>query len=146
MTTWGYVGLMIVAGALIAFQSPINAALGRSVGVFEASLVSFIIGSLVAAGIVFFFGKGDVRAVTQVPWWQLLGGVLGLLYVTLIIVSVSKIGVTAVMVSGLAGQLLTAMIIDHFGWFGVTVRPIHSMRILGCALLVAAIALINWKR
>src|SRR5690606_41074577 len=79
-------GLMIVAGALIAFQSPINAALGRSVGVFEASLVSFIIGSLVAAGVVFFFGKGDVRAVTQVPWWQLLGGVLGLLYVTLIIV------------------------------------------------------------
>src|SRR5690606_2751909 len=79
MTTWGYVGLMIVAGALIAFQSPINAALGRSVGVFEASLVSFIIGSLVAAGIVFFFGKGDVRAVTQVPWWQLLGGGLGLL-------------------------------------------------------------------
>lgn len=146
MTNWGYVGLMIIAGALIAFQSPINAALGRGVGVFEASLISFIIGALVAVVIVFFFGTGDLRAVTQVPLWQLLGGVLGLLYVTLIIISVSKIGVTAVMVSGLAGQLLTAMIIDHFGWFGVAVRPIHSLRLMGCALLVAAITLINWKR
>ena len=127
MTNWSFVGLMVVAGALIAFQSPINAALARGVGVLEASFVSFVIGALVATVVVAFFGKGHLSEVAQVPWWQLVGGALGMIYVTLIVVSVARIGVTAVMVAGLVGQLSTAMIIDHYGWFGVVTRPINAV-------------------
>jgi bacterial/archaeal transporter family-2 protein len=147
MTSWSFVGLMVVAGALVAMQSPINAALARGVGVFEASLVSFAVGTLAAVVVVILFGGGRLSAaVAQVPRWQLLGGLLGLGYVTLIILSVPRIGVTAVMVSGLAGQLATAMLIDQFGWFGVGVRPVTPSRVLGVVLMLASIYLISARR
>lgn len=146
VNTWGYIGLMVVAGALLAFQSPINAALGRSVGIYEASFISFLIGTLVAAVMVFAIGKGDVKAVTGVPLWQLIGGITGLIYVTMIIVSVGEIGVTAVMVAGLVGQMITAMLIDHYGWFGVQPRPLEPTRVMGAVMLGASILMINWKR
>ncbi|MCI0572363.1 MAG: DMT family transporter [Myxococcaceae bacterium] len=146
MTSWSYVGLMVLAGALIAFQSPINAALARGVGVFEASLVSFAVGTVAAVVVVTALGKGDLGTVLGVPRWQLLGGLLGLTYVTLIIVSVPRIGVTVVMVTGLLGQLVTAMLIDHFGWFGLAVRPVGVPRLAGVVLLFVALYLINWRR
>ncbi len=146
VNSWGYIGLMVIAGALLAFQSPINAALGRSVGIYEASFISFLIGTLVAAVMVMLIGKGDVKAVTGVPMWQLIGGITGLIYVTMIIVSVGEIGVTAVMVAGLVGQMITAMLIDHYGWFGMTARPIQPTRIMGALMLGVSILLINWKR
>jgi transporter family-2 protein len=35
------------------------------------------------------------------------------------------------------GQLLTGIVIDHFGWFGVTPRPIDLTRIIGLCVLFA---------
>ena len=40
-----YILLMLVAGCMIAMQSPINAALSRTVGVLESSLISFTVGA-----------------------------------------------------------------------------------------------------
>ncbi|UJR78300.1 DMT family transporter [Sandaracinus amylolyticus] len=135
-----FVGLMIIAGAMIAFQSPINAALARSVGVYNATFVSFATG-VVLAGIVAALtgGGGSLRQLSSVPWWQWIGGALGVAYVTTIIVAVPRIGVTTMMVAALAGQLTTAMVIDHFGWFGIEARAMDWRRAMALPLLAAAL-------
>ena len=46
MSTPAYIALMILAGSMIAFQGPVNAALARTVGAFEASFVSFAVGKI----------------------------------------------------------------------------------------------------
>lgn len=139
-----FVVLMIAAGAMIAFQSPINAALARSIGVYNATFLSFAVG-VVIAGIIAAAtgGGGSLRQVGQVPWWQWIGGALGVAYVTTIIVAVPRIGVTTMMVAALAGQLTTAMLIDHFGWFGIEPRAIELRRLLALPLLGAALWLIH---
>jgi transporter family-2 protein len=143
MANWFYILVMIGGGVLLAFQSPINAGLGRNIGTYEAALISFLVGSLGTLVAALLFGKGNLRAVTSVPAWQLVGGLLGAIYIILIIVAVPRLGVTTLMVSVLLGQLASAMVIDHFGWFGMTVRPITWNRIAALPLLAAALALMN---
>jgi transporter family-2 protein len=143
---WTYVGMMIFAGVMIGFQSPINAALSKKVGLFESALVSFSVGALTLVLVALLVGKGNLRDVAHVPWWQWLGGVLGAVYIVTIIVGVPQIGVTTVMVAALIGQLATGLLIDHFGWFGVTPRPVDWHRLVGVALLFASVWLIYGKK
>lgn len=146
MPQWAVLGMMVMAGVMIGFQSPINAALSKKVGLFESSFVSFSIGTLTLLLVVLCFGKGNLREVTNVPWWQFLGGLLGAVYVTTMILGVPRIGVTTVMVATLAGQLATGLLIDHYGFFGVQPRPIDWQRLSGLALLMLAIWLIYSKK
>lgn len=67
--------------------------------------------------IVIFFGSGKLLKIFDVPKWQLSAVFLGVLYMLLIIVAVSKIGVIATNIAAVAGQLIISLIIDHFGWF-----------------------------
>jgi uncharacterized membrane protein YdcZ (DUF606 family) len=78
---WLLLSLPIIAGMLNALQSGINGTLGKKIGVFEASLVNFIVGTLVLILVTVLFGKGDFPSVFSVPKWQWLGGVLGAIYV-----------------------------------------------------------------
>ncbi|GAX90983.1 DMT family transporter [Effusibacillus lacus] len=146
MQNWLYIGLMVLAGVMIGFQSPINTALSKKVGIMESSFISFTVGVLTLAVVATIWGKGNIKEVIHVPWWQWLGGFLGAIYVTSIIVAVPQVGVTTVMVAALAGQLTIALLIDQFGWFGLAPRPIDWQRVLGVFLLFVATWLIYSKR
>jgi transporter family-2 protein len=143
---WVFVVAMVLIGAALGFQAPINAALGRAIGAFEAALVSFGVGAIGAAIVVTLVGRGNLRAVAEVPAWQLVGGLLGLMVVTATIISVRHIGISILLVAGLTGQLVAGLLIDHYGWFGVPRRPIEWTRIAGVALLAVALGLIYWRR
>lgn len=145
-SSWALLALMVAAGALIAFQSPVNASLARSVGVFEAALVSFVIGAGLLLIAVLLLGKGDLRAVARVPAWQLAGGALGAAYITAIILVVPRIGVASLMATALAGQLAAALVIDQMGWFGVEPHPLDARRVAGVVLLFLAVVLLNTRK
>lgn len=143
MSAWAFIGVMVAAGTLIAFQAPINAQLGQRTGVFEASLVSFSVGTLLAAALALLFGKGAVRGALDAPPWQWIGGLLGMGYVTLAILSVPRVGVTTALVAGLVGQLVTGLAIDHFGLLGVTPHPVGWTRLAGVPLLFLSLWLVQ---
>ncbi|MCC6131250.1 MAG: DMT family transporter [Acidobacteria bacterium] len=143
---WFYIGLMVVAGALITFQSPINAALARKTGVFEAATVSFSVGALLLLALLPILGRGSLRAVVEASPWQFLGGILGALYVSAIILVVPKIGVGAAMVGVLAGQLTAGILIDRAGWFGLHSRPIDPSRVAAIVLIFVALWLMMPKK
>ena len=69
-----YIALVVFAGCVVALQPPINAALGRTVGLLESGLVSFAVGTLFLAVAVLLTGRGSVLRVTEIPAWQLAGG------------------------------------------------------------------------
>lgn len=144
MQTLPYVLLVVVAGAAIAFQSPINASLGRVIGPFNAALVSFAVGVVVTLVLAMSTdGLSRLTSLQQASPWQLLGGVLGVVLVTSLIVAVPRIGVSQMMVAALAGQLLAAMLIDHFGWLGLETRSFGWKRALALPLLGCAVWLIR---
>lgn len=141
-----FLGLMVLAGAAIAFQSPLNAALAKRTGPLEAALVSFTTGAAVLFVAVRLLGKGSLQAAHRAPPWMLLGGLLGALYVTTIIVSVPRVGVSAAIVAALVGQLAAGLLIDRMGLFGVPAHPIDGSRLLALALFAIALWLMAPKR
>jgi transporter family-2 protein len=135
--------LTAVAGGLVAMQAPINSKLGKSVGTFPAATLSFAIGLVLLAAIVAL--AGDASRVTDarhVPWWYLLGGLLGAAYVATVLVTVRTLGAGGVTAATIAGQLALSVVIDHLGWLGVARQPVTALRLLGLALLAGGVYLV----
>jgi transporter family-2 protein len=135
--------LMAATGGLIALQAPINAGLGRATGSITAAFISFAIGTLLLALIMVVAGQASgVSGALDVPWYYLVGGILGAAYVFSALVAVSAIGAGAVAAATITGQLTLSVVIDRMGILGLEQQPITALRILGVALLLAGTYLI----
>ena len=144
MDTRAAVVLTAVAGALIALQAPVNGKLGERLGTFPAASVSFAIGlvALIGLTVVVGGGFGTVGEVRGAPWWYLIGGLLGAVYVSSVLVTVRTLGAGGVTAATIAGQLALSVAVDHFGWVGVERQPITLSRVFGIALLAAGVVLV----
>jgi transporter family-2 protein len=140
---WLWMLLAVIGGMAVGTQAGVNGALGKKVGSLEGSLTSFAIGTLALLFIAIFFGKGDMLATLSVPKWQLTGGLLGALYVFVMVLLVPKIGAASVIMGVIVGQLLSTSVIDHFGWMGGRQIPLDWNRIAALALMAVAIFLFN---
>ncbi|MFO7317713.1 MAG: DMT family transporter [Bacilli bacterium] len=132
-----------LGGVAVAVQSKVNGGLGQKIGLIEGSFISFLIGTLVLFFFTIFFGKGNILAVTEVPKWQLIGGILGAIYVSILIFSVNKIGVTSTLMAVVLGQIAVGAIIDHFGLFGGERYPITGTKMISILLLIVSLYLFN---
>ena len=142
MSMFIYLLLAIIGGTFIGTQAGINGVLGKRIGVIEGSFVSFFIGTIILLLLAMFLGKGDLLKVTTVPKWQLLGGALGVGYVTIMVAVVPKIGVASAITAVIVGQLLISVTLDHFGIFIKQPIPIDWYRITGLILLLISLFLI----
>jgi bacterial/archaeal transporter family-2 protein len=135
--------LTVCAGGLVALQAPINAGLGKSTGSLPAAFVSFAVGTVALAAIVVLTGKaGGVTSAGGVSWYYLVGGLLGAVYVTNALLTVSTIGAGGVAAATVTGQLTAAVAIDRLGLFGLDQVPLSADRIVGVGLLLAGTVLI----
>jgi transporter family-2 protein len=139
--------LGVGAGCLVGLQAPINSRLGRSVGTAQAATFSFLVGTVALVLIASFWngGLGNVGHVGRAPWWALVGGLLGAVYVTVALVAVRTLGASGLTAVVIAGQLLISVAIDRFGLVGVARQQIGAGRIVGLVLLVAGVALVVRK-
>lgn len=141
------VAATVVAGGFIALQAPINAGLGKKVGSLPAATVSFTIGTLVLIAITLLFsgGFGQVGEARHLPWYFLLGGVLGAIYVTTALIAVRTLGAGGVTGATIAGQLGMSVALDRAGVLGLAERGLTPGRIAGLALLAAGTFLVVTK-
>jgi transporter family-2 protein len=136
----------VLAGGLIPVQTAINSRLsGRLGAVLPASLVSFAVGSVGLGLAVLVTGTAVpwVETATTQPWWIWVGGVCGLVFLTLNIVLLPRIGAAATVVLPLVGQVLGGLVIDLAGAFDTAARPLTVVRGLGGGLVVLGAALVN---
>jgi transporter family-2 protein len=109
-----------------------------------AAAVSFGTG-FVALLIMLLASRASVpsmEAIRQLNWWKWTGGLIGAVYVTTVIVSVPKIGTANLVSLSVAGQLLAAVVLDHYGLLGFALHPTNGWRLLGMALIVAGVLLV----
>ncbi|MGD9479087.1 UNVERIFIED_ORG: DMT family transporter [Roseateles sp. XES5] len=143
---WALLG--IAAGACIAIQAPINALLGRGLGMpVAAAFVSFFSGALVLALVMFATSAFEGRAPDwRGPdlWLYIAGGALGTIYVTTAIFLTPRIGAAAVMAFAVSGQLLAGILLDRMGFLGMAVREVSMGRIAGAVLLVGGALMIRF--
>ena len=128
--------LTAVAGGLIALQPPVNAGLAKATGSLPASMISFAVGTLILIALVAVSGQaGNVSSTFDVRWYYLLGGLLGVCYVTTVLITVSSIGAGGVAAATVTGQLTAGVLIDRLGILGLDETPITTERVIGIVLL-----------
>jgi transporter family-2 protein len=138
------VGLTALVGGLIALQAPMNSALGKRIGTLPAASLSFVIGTvvLVLLALLFGGGYGKLGELRHLSWVYLLGGLLGAMYVTTVLVTVRSLGAGGVTAATIAGQLTAAVVVDQLGILGITKHAITLPRVAGVVLLAAGTFLV----
>lgn len=135
-----YYSMGLIMGFAIAMQTPINAALGRSLQTtpLVATLISFIVGSLCLLLLVCLSGDFSIDTIKSLPkqnWWKFLGGILGAFCLFGMVWLVPKIGLVHLFLFMLVGQLIMGTLLDHFGAFGLNIKPISWHKILGLGII-----------
>ena len=78
-----------------------------------------------------------------VPWWAWSGGLFGGAFILVAILLLPTLGAATLLALVIAGQVLAAVTLDHFGALGLTPHPINATRLIGAVLLIAGVALIR---
>jgi transporter family-2 protein len=137
----------LVGGGLIALQAPINAEVATRLGhPLSAATMSFCVGTigLIALTVLFARQSTNLGALGTMPLYMLLGGgLLGAIYVTVNLILAPRIGVAAVMALGIAGQLVTALLLDRFGLFELMERGLTVGRVGGAMLVLVGALMIR---
>lgn len=142
-----YYLLALLAGLAVAVQTGVNAQLKLVVNnPTLTALLSFSVGTIILLIYVLlssYHSLPSVNMLAGIPWWKWLGGVMGAFYITTVVIIAPKIGAANTLGFIVAGQLISAVIFDHFGLIGFVIRPITLLRILGVIFLILGVYLIR---
>jgi transporter family-2 protein len=151
MTTLHWAGLLllaVIAGAVVPFQSAINANLGRGLGhPLWATLASLLVSIAVLLPVIVAMRLPlpTLAFITKAPLWMWAGGAFGVCFISLALMLLPKLGASGFIALALAGQVIASLVLDHFGLFGLVERQMTLPRVLGAVLLIAGVALIQFS-
>jgi transporter family-2 protein len=138
--------LALAAGALLPVQAGLNAQLRSALGSpVAAALVSFLVGTAGLATIALLMRAPVAlgRAWPATSLWQWSGGLIGAAYVLAAIVLAPRLGAATLIAAVVAGQMVSSLVLDQYGLAGFPVHPLTMVRLLGAALVIAGVILIQ---
>lgn len=138
--------LTVGAGISVFIQQALNANLRAELSSAAWSgFMSYFLG--VACMIAFAVALRDpvpsAATISRVPAWAWSGGIFGAIFIGLSIITIPKLGGATYIALLVMGQMMAALAVDHFAWFGVEQRPIDLSRMVGVALLLAGVFMIR---
>jgi transporter family-2 protein len=138
----------VAAGAFIAFQSPINAAMAIRLGhPLAGAALSFTVGAVTLLLLTALFARDAVNPAvlwSLGPVLLLGGGLLGAMYVFANIMLTPRIGVAAVVALAIAGQVVASLLIDRYGFMGLDVRDLSPGRLAGAAMVLSGALMVRF--
>ena len=138
--------LALAAGVLLPVQAGLNAQLRSALGSpIAAAFISFLVGTAALAAVALAFRVSfpfsRAWAVTHPVQWS--GGIIGALYVFAAVVLAPKLGAGTLVAAVVAGQMITSLLLDHYGLIGFPVHSLSPVRLVGAALVMAGVVLIQ---
>jgi len=145
-----YALMAFISGAVLTMQVGINGKLLIHLGnPILTSFISFLVGTIglgFAYTFVVLFGVQTVpslQSLSLISWWTWLGGLLGAFYIFTVIFVAPKIGFANMFSLVVAGQIILAILFDHFGALGNQIHSLTALKAIGVALLVTGVYLIQ---
>lgn len=141
--------LVLVAaliGIVLPVQSGVNAQLRGAIGSpLLAAFISFAVGTVALLALNLAFRTALPTGVTlrALPWWNWIGGLLGAIYVFSAILLAPRLGAATLIAAIVCGQMVTSLILDHFGWVGYAQQSVTPARLLGALCIIAGVVLIQ---
>lgn len=139
-----YVAIGLMAGVAVPILASINAALGQAIGnVWWASMVLCTVAFVTILGVSLATGAGlpGPAMLAGASWWHLAAGCFFTVYIVSITFVAPRIGLGNAIVLVIVAQIVTAVVIDHFGLLGASVTPLDWKRTLGVLFLIAGVLL-----
>jgi transporter family-2 protein len=129
----------LIGGLAIGLQAPLASIINQRIGILESVFIIHL-GGLIAVSVLLLFSKGGNLAQWQtVPWYALAGGVLGVTLISAQVYIIPNIGVAAALTLIIAGQLLMATCVDHFGLLEIQAKSLSWERISGLAIVLLGV-------
>ncbi|AFY34060.1 DMT family transporter [Calothrix sp. PCC 7507] len=144
-----YLLAALAGGAVLPVQVALNTLLRRYVGEpMQVTFISYLAGTLTSLVICFFaqYPLPATATLTQTSWWMWVGGCLGTLYVWSTIFATPKIGAALALSLTIAGQMIAALLLDHYGALGLTKYTASPTRIAGVVLVVLGVSLVAYVK
>jgi bacterial/archaeal transporter family-2 protein len=142
-----YVVLAAAIGAGVVVQASINGELRSLIGdPYRTALVSTTVSSitlLVLSVILYRRPLPATNVFTDAPWWMWVGGVLGAIYVAAAAILVTRLGSAVMFTLIILGQLITAVIMDHYGMIGLNKHPISLPRVVGITMVLLGVVIVR---
>lgn len=139
-------GIAVVLGLAVGVQPVINARLGNFAGnAAVAALISTVTSTTCLTLYVLIVRPGlpSWGSLRAGPWWMWTGGIIGAVYVAVSLNLAQRLGATVLVAVVLIGQMIAAILVDHYGLFGLDQQEISPLRILGVICLIVGVILIR---
>jgi len=130
--------ISIFTGIVLAIMISLNGGLGNISGNYASSVIIHFVG-LIGIIFVLIFTKSKIKNLKGIPFYMFTGGLIGILTVLFTNIGFMGLGVSLTVSLSLLGQLITSLVIDHFGYFNMTVVEFDKKKILGLIIIIAGI-------
>ncbi len=128
-----------VGGIAVAVQGQLMGSIDRHVGTLESVFVTYGGGGFIIGIIMILLRGGNLSGLSQIPWYTLLSGPMGLVLIAAIGYSVPRLGLVPAFTILVAAQFMAAALIDQFGLFGADIRQITLSRVTGMLVILFGI-------
>jgi transporter family-2 protein len=139
----------LIGGAILPVQVALNTLLRRYVGEpMQVTFISYLAGTLASLMICCLarYPLPTAAALVQTSWWMWIGGCLGTLYVWSTIFATPRIGAALALALTIAGQMIAALFLDHYGAIGLTKHSATPERIAGVVFVVLGVSLVAYAK
>jgi transporter family-2 protein len=137
---------IILGGALQTGGATMNGQLNKSVvNPWLASAISFAVITFFFTALFFMMPHPlpSVKDLAAMPWWAVIGGLVGAVQVYAGLTLVNKVGAGLFVGLTVTAALVTSLVVDHFGWFRMAPHPLNIWRVVGGLLLMGGVSLIG---
>lgn len=131
--------LSLFMGALTAIMILLNGVLAAHLGAYASSSFIHLTG-LILVLCVLGLVRSSTRRQQKISPLLFTGGAIGFLTVVFASRGFLYLGVSLTLALGLLGQTISAVVSDHFGWFGTQVVPFNRGKLVSIGLIVAGVA------
>ena len=130
-----------LAGAAMSVQGVMNTRLGEGIGTMEANTLVQCTAAVLSVLALFVHRTGSFSQLGSVPWYYMLGGVLGLVITVTVMLGIGALSPTVAVSVILISQLAVAALIDALGLMGAEHVALDWQKGLGLALMVGGVLL-----
>jgi transporter family-2 protein len=139
--------LAMVAGLSNPIQSAANATLNKTLGhpllavviIYAVAVAALLLG-LVVTGTP---ARLVAEKAGNIPWWAYGAGICNLVFAFAGATATQKIGSGAFTVTVLVTAVVLSIVLDHYGWLGLPVRPATWPRMIGAALAIGGVTMVS---
>lgn len=138
--------LVILNGTFLTLAVAANAVLIKSLGKFSTILMLNLIGFLMIGSYFYIIKKNKMNSLHHIPKYLFLSGALGIISTLLSSLAALHIGTTIAVAAMLSTRIITAGVVDNYGFFERKRRKFVPKRILSFACMFAGIIImVVWK-